>query len=120
MKIIIPEEYRDHFQKKKMWIKLKDPEHSCATKEYSAVFVTRWKDDTLRLLNEDEYDRLVATFESISEEMEDGGALMKFLIAGIHTAVMTQGAIEIPDYLAGWFGKDEYTVTKEDTALLVK
>lgn len=51
MKITIPEEYISRFPRERIWLNLKIKE-GCVTKEYSKVFLCRWRDHSVLILNE--------------------------------------------------------------------
>jgi len=119
MRITIPEQYGDHFAKETLWLNLKEKDH-CATKEYSKVFVSRWKNGALLLLNETEYDRLKEGMEMSVQEKPDAHGLLRFLNAGIHIAPMTNGEIDVPDHLASWLEGDDRQFTRQETGILVR
>ncbi len=116
MKITIPDEYLNHFPKETMWLKLKGADQHCATREYSAVFITRWHKGTLLLLNTEEYGRLK---DNMGHSAQNTG-LARFISAGIQTAILTKGEVEIPEHLTSWLDGNERTITKSEIGLLVR
>ena len=117
MRIVIPEEYRGHFPTETMWLNLKDEKH-CASKEYTKVFISRWRNREILLLNEAERDRLTDTLELSIQE--DNKGLVRFINAGIHTALMSSGSIEIPEHLSSWLEGDRRSFSKGEMGILVQ
>lgn len=120
MKITIPEEHRGHFPSETMWLKLKDADQHCVTKEYSKVFITRWHQGTLLLLNETEYDRLKDNMGLSERDASVGSGFARFISAGIHTAIMTNGEMEIPEHLVSWLEGNDRSITKSENGLLLR
>lgn len=114
MKISIPQEYQDHFPRETMWLNLKDRKH-CTTKEYQKVFMVRWRDNALLFLNETEHNRLKEGLGRVAN-----GGVERFIEAGIQTAVMTNGEIEVPEYLHTWLQGTVRKFSKAETGLLLR
>lgn len=114
MKITIPKEYDGHFNKKVMWLNLKDKK-CCATKEYTRVFVSRWKDHSLLILSEKEYENLLGTINTL-KHAEMG--LKRFLEAGIEGVLVNEGQFTLPDWALEWIGSGNIKFSKNNQGFI--
>ena|SRR3989344_3281202 len=115
MKITIPEKYRNRFGSDQAWIKPKGGDE-CIVQDFTPVFVTRWKEHGLLLMNREERKRLVGGLDGANGSLR---GFARFLEAGIIPVAMEGGVIEVPDYLAEWLGKGKLIYMKDNAGVVV-
>lgn len=116
MKINIPKKYQNRFQAENIWIRRKDKER-CDVREYIPVYITRWQNHSVLLMNHKERDRLT---ERLDDELRIAGGARRFIKAGIIAVEFKDGFIELPGGLAGWLKDDERSYEEATIGLLIK
>lgn len=103
MQIELPEEYKDMFVGK-------------------SVFVSRWMDDSLMLMDKKMKEKVVENLEEIEKGNDESREFARFLRAGITEAEYKNGIIEIPDFLSGMLKGDQrsFELDPNEEGLVIK
>ncbi|MFA5360338.1 MAG: hypothetical protein WC349_05315 [Patescibacteria group bacterium] len=114
MKITIPKEYMDRFEN--IWFRPKDGRH-CIVQ--NVVFITRWENHSLVLMNDKERDRLLKCLKNEISQKSKISAFARLVEAGIINEIISENILYLPDYLAEWLGKGELNFKENELGLLI-
>lgn len=98
MKIPIPRQFRDRFGSGK-------------------VYVTRWKDHTLLIMNQEEYDWHVKVIDGLPDTVE---VFLRFMKASLIEIELEDGMAVMADGVALWLEGEKRTYDDTMAGLLIK
>jgi hypothetical protein len=111
MKITIPKEYMGRFEK----IRLKPKNKGIQ----NVVFITRWENHSLVLMNDKERDRLLECLKNEISQKSKISAFARLVEAGIINEIISENVLYLPDYLSKWLGEGELNFKENKLGLLI-
>lgn len=95
--------------------------YKCIFKE-GDIFVSRWKDNSLILMNKQSKERLVKILREAEKEKGGLGAFARFKKAGIMEVEYKNGVVEIPEFLSGMLKGDQrsFKLNSNEQILVIK